>query len=186
MVAFFLGNVFHHADQPAPSNIAIIGSGYIPSSNSDPVSLGKCPPNWREAKAQGCVYDFVLSSWIHPRCFNGTMYEHYKGLMQWMKFTFWREPAMENKMPFEEAASGEQDGFVWTEGAEHHLHCSYVWDRIRYASKSRPFVLDSLCRDEEHVSHCIFYTGSIFEWEMRKMNATRIDNEPYSVDCLVG
>ncbi|KZL70124.1 hypothetical protein CT0861_10867 [Colletotrichum tofieldiae] len=186
MAAFLLGHVSRNLENITHMKMDFGFSGDFETSYPLAVSLGKCPPEWREAKAKGCVYDFILSTWMHPRCFNKTMHEHYKGTMKWKNLTFWREPAMVNEMPFEEAASGEHEGYVWTQGSEHHLHCSYVWDRIRHASKRRPFVLDSLCRDDEHVDHCIFYNGVPFGWEVDAPNVTRIYNEPHSVDCLVG
>ncbi|KAF6815782.1 hypothetical protein CPLU01_14032 [Colletotrichum plurivorum] len=175
ITAFILGRVSNQLEGVADK-----------ATRSSPVSLGKCSPDWREAKAQGCVYDFVLSTWMHPRCFNETMHERYKDIMRWKNLTFWREPSMEHEVSFEVAASGEHEGFLWTQGSEHHLHCSYVWERIRDASRRNPLVLDSLCRDEKHVDHCIFYNGVPFGWEVDAPNVTRIYNEPYLVDCVVG
>ncbi|KXH26293.1 hypothetical protein CSIM01_03671 [Colletotrichum simmondsii] len=156
-----------------------------PARPPEPVSLGKCSPDWKESKARGCVYDFMLSTWMHPRCFNEEMHEKYLGYMKWRNTTYWYERERINEVPFDVAASGEH-GEIFTDGTIHHMHCSYVWDRITYASHFKPRVLDSLCRDPKHVEHCILYNGIPQSWEIDLPNITRVYNEPHEVDCLVG
>ncbi|OLN96882.1 hypothetical protein CCHL11_02353 [Colletotrichum chlorophyti] len=173
-----------------PAAIAIFYLGRIthetaPTRLPDPVSLGRCPPDWREAKARGCVYDFILSTWIHPRCFNEEMHERYLGYIQWRNTTFWYEQERINEVPFDVAAKGEHDE-IYTDGTIHHMHCSYVWDRITYASHFKPKVLDSLCRDPTHVEHCILYNAFPQSWELDMPSITRVFNEPFEIDCLVG
>ncbi|KAK1505420.1 hypothetical protein CABS01_00888 [Colletotrichum abscissum] len=156
-----------------------------PARPAEPVSLGKCSPDWKESKARGCVYDFMLSTWMHPKCFNEEMHEKYLGYMKWRNTTYWYERERINEVPFDVAASGEH-GEIFTDGTIHHMHCSYVWDRITYASHFKPRVLDSLCRDPKHVEHCILYNGIPQSWEIDLPNITRVYNEPHEVDCLVG
>ncbi|OHW99221.1 hypothetical protein CSPAE12_02105 [Colletotrichum incanum] len=156
-----------------------------PARQPEPVSLGKCSPDWKESKARGCVYDFVLSTWMHPRCFNEDMHERYLGYMKWRNTTFWYERERINEVPFDVAAKGEH-AEIFTDGTVHHMHCSYVWDRITYASHFKPRVLDSLCRDPKHVEHCILYNGIPQSWEIDLPNITRVYNEPHEVDCLIG
>ncbi|KAF6840964.1 hypothetical protein CMUS01_03737 [Colletotrichum musicola] len=173
---------------PAAVGVFFLGRAthdMTPSRPPEPVSLGKCPPDWREAKARGCVYDFVLSTWMHPKCFNEEMHERYLGYMRWRNTTFWYERERINQVPFDVAAAGEH-GEIFTDGTVHHMHCSYVWDRITYASHFKPRVLDSLCRDPKHVDHCILYNGVPQSWEIDMPNITRVYNEPHEVDCLVG
>ncbi|XDG01530.1 hypothetical protein ABKA04_001145 [Annulohypoxylon sp. FPYF3050] len=152
---------------------------------TEPVSLGKCPPDWKEAKEAGCVYDLVLSTWMHPRCFNVGLHEKYKGILRDLDFTYWLEPEMTNEISLEAVESGEH-GWVWTDGRFHHLHCAYVMHRIHEASKEDTRVLDTLCRKEDHIQHCLWFNGNP-EWEdVKALNTTRIYNEDYLVDCLVG
>ncbi|KAK5632496.1 hypothetical protein RRF57_008210 [Xylaria bambusicola] len=87
------------------------------------VSVGKCSPDWKEAEEAGCVYDVVLSTWMHPRCFNEEMYQKYKTILQDMNFKYWLEPEMINEISLEAVETGEH-GWVWTDGRYHHLHCS--------------------------------------------------------------
>ncbi|KAF4918579.1 hypothetical protein CGCVW01_v008739 [Colletotrichum viniferum] len=156
-----------------------------PSRPPEPISLGKCSPDWKESKARGCVYDFVLSTWMHPKCFNEEMHERYLAYMKWRDTTFWYERERINEVPSDVAAKGEH-GEIFTDGTVHHMHCSYVWDRITYASHFKPRVLDSLCRDPKHVEHCILYNGIPQSWEIDLPNITRVYNEPHEVDCLIG
>ncbi|KAI1213252.1 uncharacterized protein F4807DRAFT_256439 [Annulohypoxylon truncatum] len=152
---------------------------------TEPESLGTCPPDWKEAKEAGCVYDLVLSTWMHPRCFNVGLHEKYKGILRDLDFTYWLEPEMTNEISLEAVESGEH-GWVWTDGRFHHLHCAYVMHRIHEMSKEDTRVLDTLCRSEDHIQHCLWFNGNP-EWEdVKALNTTRIFNEDYLVDCLVG
>ncbi|KAI1176852.1 hypothetical protein F4777DRAFT_544568 [Nemania sp. FL0916] len=149
------------------------------------VSLGKCPPDWKEAEEAGCVYDLVLSTWMHPRCFNEEMHEKYKVILRDMNFTYWLEPEMINEIPLEAVETGEH-GWVWTDGRFHHLHCAYALERIHTALMNDPLVLDTICRNEDHLHHCLWYNGNP-EWaDVKAPNTTRIYNEDYLIDCLVG
>ncbi|TLD18175.1 hypothetical protein PspLS_10428 [Pyricularia sp. CBS 133598] len=152
-------------------------------------SIGKCPPDWRAAKARGCVYDLVLSSWVHPACFNQTMYDRYMSYFEIRNTTFWREPGLVNQVSLAEAAKGEQD-ILYGEGSIHHLHCAYIAERIVAAVRNRTSgevpALDTRCWDDAHVNHCILYNGIPLQWEISAPNVTRIYNEPYEVDCLLG
>ncbi|KAH8777827.1 hypothetical protein F5883DRAFT_601204 [Diaporthe sp. PMI_573] len=139
--------------------------------------------NWRKAKSQGCVYDLMLSSWLHPACTTLELYPKYREWMAWRNVTFWREPAMVNQVSYEEAESGEH-GFLWAQGVQHHLHCSYVWERQRYAEERTPKVLDAYSRNASHVDHCTFFNAVPFGWEIVAPNVTRI-YQPYDNDCLV-
>ncbi|KAI0408963.1 hypothetical protein F4802DRAFT_593817 [Xylaria palmicola] len=149
------------------------------------VSLGKCSPNWKEAEEAGCVYDLVLSTWMHPRCFNEEMHEKYKVILRDMDFKYWLEPEMINEIPLEAVETGEH-GWVWTDGRFHHLHCAYALERIQTALMAAPITLDTICRSEDHLNHCLQYNGAP-EWaDVKALNTTRIYNEDYLVDCLVG
>lgn len=139
--------------------------------------------DWTQAKSQGCVYDLMLSSWLHPACTTVELYAQYREWMAWRNVTFWREPEMINEVSYEEAESGEH-GFLWAQGIQHHLHCSYVWDRQRYAEMRTPKVLDTYSRNASHVDHCVFFNAVPFGWEIEAPNVTKI-YQPYDNECLV-
>lgn len=158
---------------------------HIDVVNQEPVSLGKCSPNWQEAKEAGCVYDIILSTWMHPRCFDKKLYDKYMDWLKTMDLKYWLEPEMINEVTFDVVVSGEH-GWIWTTGTYHHMHCSYVFDRILEAAKHQPKVLDSLSRNETHVNHCVGYKAIPNWWDLKQLNTTRLFNKPYLVDCLEG
>lgn len=120
----------------------------LSGNNTELVSVGKCSPDWKEAEQAGCVYDLVLSTWMHPRCFNKDMYEKYKSILLEMDFKYWLEPDMINEVSLEAAETGRH-GWLWTDGRYHHLHCAYALERIQAALMSDPIVLDTICRSED-------------------------------------
>ncbi|KAI0883624.1 uncharacterized protein GGS22DRAFT_190282 [Annulohypoxylon maeteangense] len=161
------------------------GNSSVKGIVTEPTSLGTCPPDWQEAKEAGCVYDLVLSTWMHPGCFNVGLHEKYKGILRDLDFTYWLEPEMINEVSLEAVESGEH-GWIWTDGRFHHLHCAYVMHRIHEASKEKTKVLDTLCRSEDHIQHCLWFNGNPGWEDVKALNTTRIFNEEYLVDCLIG
>ncbi|KAI0431332.1 hypothetical protein F5Y09DRAFT_197251 [Xylaria sp. FL1042] len=157
----------------------------LSGNGTELVSVGKCSPGWKEAEEAGCVYDLVLSTWMHPRCFNEEMHEKYKVILREMNFKYWLEPEMINEIPLDAVETGHH-GWVWTDGRFHHLHCAYALERIQAAMTSEPIVLDTICRNQDHLHHCLQYNGNP-EWEdVKALNTTRIYNEEYYIDCLIG
>jgi hypothetical protein len=189
--AFYLGRLSQVKFPSAPIQKQPLSSPFINSPINRPlrnprlVALGDpCPhENWAEAKAQGCIYDLMLSSWLHPACATVELYAKYREWMAWRNVTFWREPEMINEVSYAEAESGEH-GFLWAQGIQHHLHCSYVWDRQRFAEERTPKVLDAYSRNSSHVDHCAFFNAVPFGWEIVAPNVTRI-YQPYDNDCLM-
>ncbi|KAI1351862.1 hypothetical protein F5Y01DRAFT_105213 [Xylaria sp. FL0043] len=157
----------------------------LSGNDTELVSVGKCSPDWKEAEEAGCVYDLVLSTWLHPRCFNEEMHQKYKVILREMNFKYWLEPEMINEIPLDAVETGHH-GWVWTDGRFHHLHCAYALERIQAAVMSEPLVLDTICRNQDHLHHCLQYNGNP-EWEdVKALNTTRIFNEDYYIDCLIG
>ncbi|KAJ3579490.1 hypothetical protein NPX13_g1077 [Xylaria arbuscula] len=128
----------------------------LSANDTELVSVGKCSPDWKEAEEAGCVYDLVLSTWMHPRCFDKDMYEKYKSILLEMDFKYWREPEMINEVSLETAETGRH-AWLWTDGRYHHLHCAYALERIQVALMRDPIVLDTICRsdDREYSYHLL-------------------------------
>lgn len=149
-----------------------------------PKSLGMCSTNWREARGSGCVYDLILSSWLHPRCFNNTMYQKYLTRLDFINVTFWREPSTIEEIPLSVALLGEHD-VLYTKGSFHHLHCSYATERAWLAGITTPKLLDTYSGDFQHIEHCLWLNGIPMSWEIEAKNVTRV-YQPSSTDCFIG
>ncbi|KAK1974143.1 hypothetical protein LZ30DRAFT_564132, partial [Colletotrichum cereale] len=148
-----------------------------------------CGPLRAQAEAAGCVYDLLMGVWVSPQCHDPQLYSQY---INKVNSTFYMNRQQETAVSWDDVLSGRHpETGLWTNGAFHHLHCSYIWDRQRRAyARSRasgaPLVLDSHCRNETHTDHCIFWNGNPNPWEIDAPNVTHLYLPEDPVRCLVG
>jgi hypothetical protein len=64
----------------------------------------ECVTTASEARSLGCVFDLMLSSWIHESCFDGDMMDQY---LEQENHRYFPDENMTEKMPEEEARRGD-------------------------------------------------------------------------------
>ncbi|KAK3936118.1 hypothetical protein QBC46DRAFT_395912 [Diplogelasinospora grovesii] len=117
---------------------------------------GKISRNWRscgksarEARALGCVFDLMMSTWIHPDCLDPKLMEEY---LEAGNYTWYRDLSFTQRMSDEDARRGEYDQ-IFTRPDFHYAHCGYVWEtQVRAYHTRGPVALDVY--SYQHTVHC--------------------------------
>lgn len=106
-----------------------------------------------EARDRGCVFDLMLSTWIHESCYDGEMMNRY--LLEG-NHTYFYDEDMVHEMPEEEARRGEYKT-LWTDGEFHLRHCVYLMDmQLRAYVTGRP--IEVSIYNFRHTQHCVNMT----------------------------
>ncbi|KAI1876758.1 hypothetical protein JX265_003335 [Neoarthrinium moseri] len=83
------------------------------------IERGHCGWSIEEAKANGCVYDIMMSSWIPKPCYDEELSNSF---LRANNFTYWRKNDGVEEVPEEEVRRGEFD-ILFTHGTYHSQHC---------------------------------------------------------------
>jgi len=83
-----------------------------------------CGRSAAEARRQGCVFDLMLSTWIHSSCYDGEMMKRY---LRQGNHSYFHDEEMQHELSEEEALRGEYRT-IWTDGEFHLRHCVYLMD----------------------------------------------------------
>lgn len=118
-----------------------------------------------EARDRGCIFDLMLSTWIHESCYDGEMMNRY--LLEG-NHTYFYDEDMVHEMPEEEARRGEYTT-LWTDGEFHLRHCVYLMDmQLRAYLTGRP--IEVSIYNFGHTQHCVNMTL----WHDRDGKKTRL------------
>ncbi|KAI0132884.1 hypothetical protein BJ170DRAFT_719046 [Xylariales sp. AK1849] len=106
-----------------------------------------------EARDRGCVFDLMLSTWIHESCYDGEMMNRY---LREGNHTYFYDEDMVQEMSEEEARRGEYRT-IWTGGEFHLRHCVYLMDmQLRAYVTGRP--IEVSIYNFRHTQHCVNMT----------------------------
>jgi hypothetical protein len=83
------------------------------------IDRGHCGWSIEEAKANDCVFDIMLSSWIPKPCYDKELSDQF---LRTNNFTYWRKNDGEDEVSEEEVRRGEFD-ILFTHGTYHSQHC---------------------------------------------------------------
>ncbi|KAK4206657.1 hypothetical protein QBC37DRAFT_458135 [Rhypophila decipiens] len=124
-------------------------------------SYQSCGHSPTEARAKGCTFDLMLSTWIPPSCADNAMMETY---LSQGKYHYFRDENRTEPMSEKEARKGEYK-VIWTEGEFHLAHCVYLMDmQIRSYKTARPVEVGIF--NHGHTMHCVNLTLGL-EGEVR-------------------
>ncbi|KIN09129.1 hypothetical protein OIDMADRAFT_74572, partial [Oidiodendron maius Zn] len=114
------------------------------------IKMGECGRTTEEAQQNGCVFDLMMSGWVHPPCYDQELSDQF---LRDNNFTFYRDREGLIVLPEVEARLGNYK-VIYTHGTFHYQHCSYIWAKQMRAMRKYPFILDSKSRSREHIEHC--------------------------------
>ncbi|PQE15551.1 Major facilitator superfamily transporter protein [Rutstroemia sp. NJR-2017a WRK4] len=152
------------------------------SSAGGAVNMGYCGLTVQEAQDNGCVFDLMMSGWVHPLCYDQDLSDEF---LRVGNFTFYKERGAINILPEAEARLGNYD-FLYTNGTYHYQHCAYIFAKNVRANKKPPLVLDNKSRSKEHVEHCWNLLGNPNITRLVLATGTKIQGSPYKLQCISG
>lgn len=152
------------------------------SAHATSSSMGECGRTSEQARQNGCVFDLMMSGWVHPPCYNQELSDRF--LSENNFAFFWDQDGLK-PLTEAEARLGNHK-FIYTNGTFHYQHCAYIWAKQISARKRSPFVLDSQSRSIEHVEHCIQRVGNPNITQVALQTGTRLHVSTWRLDCITG
>ncbi|KAH6694884.1 hypothetical protein BKA61DRAFT_498652 [Leptodontidium sp. MPI-SDFR-AT-0119] len=147
---------------------------------------GHCGYSVAEAKANDCIYDIMLSSWVSKPCYNKELSDIYLAANN---FTYYEHSNALVEIPEEEVRKGEFTR-IFTHFNYHTQHCIYLWNLQILAAKMRRPVLDSISRNQRHIEHCFHLitavTGPNYTTWNQPITGTPIHVRPMDLKCWEG
>ena len=131
-------------------------------TNSTEKPIVHCGASPEEARARGCIYEPMMTSWMPPLCYFPEV-----AAMQEDIFTTWPwYPDVEQRLPEEDSGvlaqwRGGNYSILWTKGNAHDLHCLYAWKKTIFAIEKRTGWLDSRSIEYHHSIHCAQTIGAV-------------------------
>lgn len=135
-------------------------SGQAMAITAAPVSSLAAPPTpWLScgnstaaALAAGCVFDQMLSTWLHPHCASPSLLAT---TLAAEKYTFFEDEALTVAIPDEDARNGRYPAhYVYARPDFHAKHCAYMWHRQVEAWVGGGWI-DNESWQVKHTDHCI-------------------------------
>lgn len=162
---------------------SIISTILSSGAHSSPIiNMGQCGRTVQEARDSGCVFDLMMSGWVHPPCYDKELSDEF---LRVNNFTFYKEREGINTLTEAEARLGNYD-VIYSHGTFHYQHCAYIWAKQVRANKKTPLVLDSVSRSKEHVEHCWNRVGSPNITQLPLATGTRIKRSAFKLQCIIG
>lgn len=153
-----------------------------PSPPTPLTDLGRCGTTPDEARANGCVFDLMMTAWLHPQCYDKELSDQYLRENNW---TFYREREAINVISEKEARLGNYYA-IYTHGSFHYQHCAYIWVKQLRARAKSPYVLDSDSRSEWHSQHCVDLVGFPNTTKFWEPTGTTLGRSNWRIRCMTG
>lgn len=119
---------------------------------SIPTILGSCGNDTAEATEAGCIFDIMLSTWIHPLCHHPSQLH---SALSSTNFTFFLDEELTQLIPTSQIHSGYYpQHYIWTQPSFHSVHCGYMWNR-QIKAWNEGGGIDSESADVMHTGHCV-------------------------------
>ncbi|EMD84670.1 hypothetical protein COCC4DRAFT_155377 [Bipolaris maydis ATCC 48331] len=146
-------------------------------------SLGSCGLTSKDNHDNNCVYDFIMGSWIDARCQDSELYTKYIEHVRKLNLTYYVDQDGTTEIPLDVALQGDHP-VLYTNGIQHHLHCTYFWEKQWVAWKHGKRAWDSDTLSEEHTMHCIMLNGLPGVEGLLSRTATKIYAPEEGIECM--
>ena len=111
-----------------------------------------CGNSSTEARAKGCLFDVMLTTWIHADCFDAELHESY---LEAHEFPWWRKGTMEDPILLDEVRQGNYYE-IYSNLDYHFQHCGYAWEMILRAFR-RGKAIEGELWAMSHTLHCVHH-----------------------------
>ncbi|KAH3942384.1 hypothetical protein HBI56_193890 [Parastagonospora nodorum] len=165
------------------------GAGYIAAerrqlfANRNYSSLGYCGLTSKDNQGNGCVYDFIIGSWIDSTCHDSKLYAKYVERLRQLNLIYHIDFDGTTEISLDVALRGDHP-VIYTTGGHHHLHCSYYWEKQWIAWKYGGTAWDSDTLSDEHTNHCITINGQPRVDELRNGTVIKVSAPEKRIECM--
>jgi hypothetical protein len=159
-----------------------IGSAIRTISSPKSISMGECGRTPGQARQNGCIFDLMMSGWVHPPCYDQELSDRF---LRENNFAFFWDREGTKQFTEAEARLGNYKT-IYTNGTFHYQHCTYIWAKQVRARRKSPYILDSQSRSVEHVEHCFHRVGSPNLTQIQLQTGTQLHGSPWRLDCIIG
>lgn len=109
-----------------------------------------CGNSTTEARANGCILDFIAGAWVHPACYDSELEAEFLSLSDWHWFAD-AAGTKELSFSFIQETGGPNPIFVSPE--YHRQHCVYTWRKLHRAVILHT-PIDTHIGSYSHTQHC--------------------------------
>ncbi|KAH8662400.1 hypothetical protein BX600DRAFT_437796 [Xylariales sp. PMI_506] len=127
------------------------GSYTLGTHRSRRAELGSCGTSIEEAKAKGCVFDYLSFHWVRPECYYGDLMAEYRNRTN-TTYYYTRDLYPSNIIPFDEIMAGKYLT-AWAKKEHHQAHCSYLYQMTSQALGNH-LPIDHVAASMTHAAHC--------------------------------
>lgn len=117
----------------------------LPTSNRT-----DCGTTVQQARANGCILDFIAGAWVHPNCYDKNLESEFLSLSDW--HWYYDAEGQEDLSEMKIRETGGPDP-LYVRWDYHDLHCAYTWKKLhRAVIGQKP--IDSHIGSMHHTDHC--------------------------------
>lgn len=145
-----------HIIHPQTLNSSLFTTSTSTIESSAYESCGTTPA---EARAAGCVFEYMTFNWVPARCFDFELVSSEYNTSHashtpypWSYKPLTDDPLDPNRVSEADMLSGEFDG-LYGSNDYHRTHCTFAWKKFHRAVLSGG-PIDTYLSDYEHTKHC--------------------------------
>jgi len=111
---------------------------------------GICGNSSAQARANGCILDFVPGAWVHPDCYDAQLEKEFLGLQPWK---WYADENFTEELSFDYIRETGGPDPIWVTMEYHLTHCAYTWKKLHRAVILQ-IPIDTHVGAYKHTDHC--------------------------------